>query len=107
MNVELFFFLFNNFIGGADDDDLDHYVDLDLNDVKSRNEFLKCEIKPFFDNNFTNSQKKELATLLTNLQNGDIKLDMNDVDNQLFPFEMPENLFVFYKSIEEVMYQNR
>lgn len=48
MSNDLFFYLFNNFIGGADDEEMSmNYLNLDLNNNNSLRKFLQDEIIPF------------------------------------------------------------
>lgn len=106
MNCDLLFYLFNDFIGGADDDNMSmKYQNLDLNDDNSLRKFIQYEIKPFFEVHFSFAQKEELHTLLLKLESGEIKLGINEFENQLFPFEMPNNLYGLYKIIRNVLFE--
>lgn len=106
MNSDLLFYLFNDFIGGADDDNLSmKYLNLDLDDSCSSRKFICDEIKPFFEAHFSLAQKEELYAFLLKLESGEIKLDVNEFENQLFPFNTPNNLHGFYKIIRNVLYE--
>ena len=64
MSNDLFFYLFNNFIGGADDEEMSmNYLNLDLNNNNSLRKFLQDEIIPFYEANFSLTQKEDLETL--------------------------------------------
>lgn len=105
MNCDLLFYLFNDFIGGADDDDMSKkFLNLDLNDDDSLHKFIQHEIKPSFEAKFSLAQKEELNTLLSKLESDEIELSANEFNNQLFPFEIPNNLHSFYKSIKNVLF---
>lgn len=108
MNNDLFFYLFNNFIGGADDDEMSmNYLNLDLNNDNSLCKFLQYEIIPFYEANFSLTQKEDLNTLLVKLESGEIELGINEFENQLFPFETPNNLHNFCKSIKNVLFEHK
>ncbi|GHU07629.1 hypothetical protein FACS1894158_16130 [Betaproteobacteria bacterium] len=101
----LLFFLFNNFIGGADDNSLsERFSNLDLNNINSQIEFIKNELKPFFESTFSINQREELLMLLNDLSSGEIKIETNDFENQLFPFETPSNIQNFCNAIKQVLY---
>ena len=105
MNTNLFFFLFNDFIGGADNDSLsEQYANADLDNPKCRIRFILNEIKPFFESNFTTSQKDELLLMLDNLSSGKNKIKTNDFENQLFPFDTPNDIQDFCRSLKDVLY---
>jgi hypothetical protein len=105
MNLNLFFFLFNNFIGGADDDSLsERFSNLDLNNIDSQIKFIQNELKPFFESTFSINQKEELLMLLNDLSSGKIKIENNDFENQLFPFETPSDIQEFCNVIKQVLY---
>ena len=87
MSNDLFFYLFNNFIGGADDEEM--------------------SIIPFYEANFSLTQKEDLETLLEKLESGEIELGVNEFENQLFPFETPNNLHDFCKSIKNVLFEHK
>ena len=105
---DLFFYLFNNFIGGADDEEMSmNYLNLDLNNNNSLRKFLQDEIIPFYEANFSLTQKEDLETLLEKLESGEIELGVNEFENQLFPFETPNNLHDFCKSIKNVLFEHK
>jgi hypothetical protein len=105
MNLNLFFFLFNNFIGGADDDSLsERFSNLDLNNIDSQIKFIQNELKPFFESTFSINQKEELFMLLSDLSSRKIKIENNDFENQLFPFETPSDIQDFCNVIKQVLY---
>jgi len=107
MDLNLFFFLFNNFIGGADDDCLsESFSNLDLNKIDSRIKFIQKELKPFFESTFSTNQKEELLLLLNDLSSGKIKIETNDFENQLFPFETPNDIQDFCNNLKQVLYPN-
>ena len=108
MSNDLFFYLFNNFIGGADDEEISmNYLNLDLNNNNSLRKFLQDEIIPFYEANFSLTQKEDLETLLVKLESGEIELGVNEFENQLFPFETPNNLHDFCKSIKNVLFEHK
>lgn len=108
MNNDLFFYLFNNLIGGADDDEMSmNFLNLDLNNDNSLCKFLQHEIIPFYEANFSLTQKEDLNTLLVKLESGEIELGVNEFENQLFPFETPNNLHNFCKSIKNVLFEHK
>lgn len=108
MSNDLFFYLFNNFIGGADDEGMSmNYLNLDLNNNNSLRKFLQDEIIPFYEANFSLTQKEDLETLLEKLESGEIELGVNEFENQLFPFETPNNLHDFCKSIKNVLFEHK
>ena len=54
MNCDLLFYLFNDFIGGADDDNMSmKFLNLDLNNDDSLHKFIQYEIKPSFETRFS------------------------------------------------------
>ncbi len=106
MNCDLLFYLFNDFIGGADDDNMSmKFLYLDLNNDDSLHKFIQYEIKPSFETRFSSEQKEALYTLLSKLESNEIDLSINEIDNQLFPFEIPNNLHNFYKSIKSCLFE--
>lgn len=59
MSNDLFFYLFNNFIGGADDEEMSmNYLNLDLNNNNSLRKFLQDEIIPFMKLIFFDSERR-------------------------------------------------
>lgn len=105
MDLNLFFFLFNNFIGGADDDYLsERFSNLDLNNKDSRMKFIQNELKLFFESSFSVNQKRELLLLLNDVLSGKIEIKTNDFENQLFPFETPNDIQDFCHDLKQVLY---
>ena len=105
MDLNLFFYLFNNFIGGADDDYLsENYSNLDLNNEDSKMIFIQSILKPFFESKFSTNQKKELLLFLDDVSSEKIKIKEYDFENQLFPFETPNDIQDFCNSIKRVLY---
>ena len=58
-----------------------------------------------FETRFSSEQKEALYTLLSKLESNEIDLSINEIDNQLFPFEIPNNLHNFYKSIKSCLFE--
>lgn len=103
MNIDLLFFLFNDFVGGADDDELiNEFGDLNLDDHFSRQSFINQYLVPRYKNVFSASQKNELLSVLRELLNSNF--DISDkVNSQLFPFEFPQNPYHFINEIYIVL----
>jgi hypothetical protein len=104
IGLDLFFFLFNNFIGGADDDDMLEYLNLDLNNIDSRSSFIEKKIKPFFESAFSESQKAELLEFLNDISLGKVEIKINDFENQLFPFKTPNDIRDFCNTVKSVLF---
>jgi hypothetical protein len=103
--MDLFFYLFNDFVGGADDDNLSiEYLNLDLNNKNVQINFIKNEIKTFFENNFSENQKIELLNILNKLLAKEIEITVNDFDNNLFPFNTPQNILELCETIKNTLY---
>jgi hypothetical protein len=102
----LFFYLFNDFIGGADDDEISvKYSKIDLNDTNQRYFFIKNDLKPFYENNFDESQKQEFQILLNSLIEGHEMILKREVNNQLFPFEFPDDTQMLYVDIQKIVFE--
>jgi len=104
MKINNFIYLFNNFIGGADDDGVyKMFNDLNLNDLKQRRIFIKKELYPFFQTQFNEDQKLELKNELSFLFEINPDID-REINNQLFPFEFPQNKTLLYQDIKSILY---
>jgi hypothetical protein len=66
--------------------------------------FIKNEIKTFFENNFSEDQKVELLNILNKLLAKEIEITVNDFDNNLFPFETPQNVIELCETIKNTLY---
>jgi hypothetical protein len=107
MQMDMFFYLFGKFIGGADDDEVyEKYGKLNLNDPKQRKEFINAELKPTFLLQFDEEQKNELKEILTKILKLKIEVSERDINNQLFPFELPKDIRSFCLEIWGQLFEN-
>jgi len=100
LDLDMLFYLFINFAGGADiDDDFLKYGHLNLEKVEDRKIIIN-ELKNHYVDHFDDFQKKELRTLLDRLIKENINID-RQIDNQLYPFYFPRNKQAFFIEIKK------
>lgn len=102
MNLDTLFFLLNDFIGGADNDELCQlYGSLSLDKQDDRMIIIK-KIKNHYLENFTDLQKADLKEILNCIisNNIDIYNIYEDFNDLLLPFYFSKNLLPFFLDIK-------
>jgi|GEM_PF-838989 hypothetical protein len=104
INLDSFDYLFIKFAGGSDTEEFDH-MDFNFNDNDNRRNFIKKELQPFFQSNFSDFQKNDLLALLTFIIDGNKSIEKH-LDRSLYPFMLPKDEFSFYKDIKDILYDS-
>lgn len=100
----IFFYLFNDFIGGADNDQYNHmYKEWNLNSPAKRHAFIERFVAPAYRNNFDETQKSDLAEYLDLLLEKPASYLKEDIEDQMFPFDFPDDLKEFYGEIMKAL----
>jgi hypothetical protein len=105
MNFDAIIFLFNDYVGGADDDILiEKFRKFNLDDVVVRKKFIETDLKTRFFEVFDETQKKSLLISLEEFRVGNFDVSM-EISRQLFPFEFPKNVRDFFDEIHVALLQ--
>ena len=100
IDLVILFYLFHDFIGGADIDNVfNKYEHLDLEKVEDRKIVIDV-LKKHYVENYDDFQKNELRTLIDYLIKENVSLD-RQIDGQLFPFDFPKDKQSFFIEIKK------
>lgn len=103
MNFDILMFLFNDYIGGADNDDLIiQFKNTDLNNKKERINFIESNLKNQFLSHFDDLQKEDLFVSLEELKSKRYDI-LKEINNQLFPFNFPKDISGFFDEIYTIL----
>jgi hypothetical protein len=105
MNLDILDFLFNDFIGGADDDELYlKYKFINLDNYEDR-VIIITEIQNHYFDYFDNYQKEDLLVLLNYLIENSVDIN-KEINRLLLPFDFPKDTKLFLMEIKTTLYKN-
>jgi len=106
MDIEFVMYLFNDYLGGADSDELSaKFMNFDLNDPVTRKNFIENDLKSAYSH-FDDYQREIFLTSVDELINK--RLDISrEVNGSLLPFDFPDDVVSFFQEILSVCVESQ